>query len=454
MSTDLPLVTILTPTYNQAAFLEETIRSVLDQDYPRLDYLVLDDGSTDGTAAVLDRYAGKLRRERHANRGETRTVNRGFGMARGEIVGVVNSDDPLLPGAVRAAVEALAADPRALAAYPDWREIGAHGEKIRDVFLPDYDLFHLVTQFECGIGPGAFLRRAAIERIGGRDESFVYAGDLDYWYRLARIGGLTHVPRILATHRTHPNAASTTGRGGRLAGELIRVLEKVYADPALPSELRVRRREVFGWAHHVASLHCGPDRAAQWKHRLASYRAPGIAGSPRRILSAMRVTAAGLFHCMWRVVRPALRRQFGTREECSGVLRCGGDAARAPAGPLGAVLVAVLRRGWALAGRVQREGVASIEADARDPVEAAAAYLASRITDRPIAMRAVAPPAARGWPDRILAWVLTREVRVIAVEPGVREDLARRLGVQALRAQSPAGAAVPCASSTAPDADR
>jgi len=97
----LPLVTVVTPVYNREDYLEEVILSVLGQDYPNIEFIVLDDGSTDGTLQVIWKYRERLRWESHANMGQTRTVNKGFSMAKGEIVGVVNSDDPLLPGAIR-----------------------------------------------------------------------------------------------------------------------------------------------------------------------------------------------------------------------------------------------------------------------------------------------------------------------------------------------------------------
>ena len=126
-------VTIITPTYNRADLLPETIESVLGQDYQHIEYIVFDDGSKDDTSRVLQRYAGKVRWERHPNMGETLTVNKGFELATGDVVCVVNSGDPLLPGAVRSAVEALERNSDALAVYPDWAVIGPRGEFLRAV---------------------------------------------------------------------------------------------------------------------------------------------------------------------------------------------------------------------------------------------------------------------------------------------------------------------------------
>src|SRR5918997_5227800 len=106
-----PLVSIVTPTYNQAAFLRETLDSVLAQDYPFIEHIVIDDGSTDETPRVLEEYAGRVEWERHDNMGQTPTINKGWQRSRGEILTWLNSDDTLLPGAVTKAVEYLQSHP-------------------------------------------------------------------------------------------------------------------------------------------------------------------------------------------------------------------------------------------------------------------------------------------------------------------------------------------------------
>ena len=126
----LPLVSIITPAYNRAAFLDETISSVLNQDYRNLEYIVLDDGSIDDTREVVKKYSDRITYDRHDNMGEARTVNKGFSMARGEIIGVVNSDDPLLPGAISSIVAELLSRPDVLVVYPDWYVIDCEGRKV------------------------------------------------------------------------------------------------------------------------------------------------------------------------------------------------------------------------------------------------------------------------------------------------------------------------------------
>jgi glycosyltransferase involved in cell wall biosynthesis len=112
----LPRVTVVTPSFNQAGFLRATIQSVLAQDYPNLEYLISDGGSTDGKAAIAAEYGSRLRFLSQPDRGRAHTINKGFGMAAGEVVALLNSDDVYLPGAIRQ-VAALTENPAAGFAY-------------------------------------------------------------------------------------------------------------------------------------------------------------------------------------------------------------------------------------------------------------------------------------------------------------------------------------------------
>ena len=130
-----PLVSIVTPSYNQAAYLEETIRSVLDQSYEPLEYVVVDDGSTDGSAELAERYADRLKLIRHENSGQPAAINRGFAQTSGELMGYLNSDDTLLPDAVETMVAALEREPKALLVYGDAHYTDERSERTFQIVL-------------------------------------------------------------------------------------------------------------------------------------------------------------------------------------------------------------------------------------------------------------------------------------------------------------------------------
>lgn len=269
-SIQFPLVTIITPTYNRANFLDETIQSVLSQDYPSIEYIILDDGSKDNTHEILSKYNDKVFWETHINMGETLTVNKGVMMARGEIICVVNSDDPLLPGAISTAVNYLQQNPWALVAYPDWLEIDTYSNPIKYHNLPDYNLQNMLVEFNVSIGPGTFIRKSAFEIIGMRDPNVKYIGDLEYWFRIAGFNGLLHIPHALATHRTHSTSASSTAQGQQMANEVALIIKKLYRKKALPKWVSGLKNRSASIAHHEAIFYCGTNQTEVLKHRLAS----------------------------------------------------------------------------------------------------------------------------------------------------------------------------------------
>jgi GT2 family glycosyltransferase len=264
-----PLVTIITPAYNRADLIAETIDSVLAQDYPRIEYIVIDDGSKDDTLSVINRYDGRLRWETQANSGEAATVNRGLALATGEIVGIVNSDDPLLPGAVRRLVEALAARPDAVVAYPDWQVIDEHGRVLETFATPEFPgAVENIRLHLCVPGPAAFFRRSLVERIGGRDPELRYVGDMEFWFRACLVGEFVRVPEVLATFRVHSGSASVRDTGERMAAEHLRAVEKLFRHPDLPAEIRSAEAEALSSAHYVAGTSCGGRLT---KHKLAHF---------------------------------------------------------------------------------------------------------------------------------------------------------------------------------------
>lgn len=252
-----PLVTIITPAYNRESLVAETIESVLNQEYPCIEYIVLDDGSTDGTLEVIKRYDGRLRWMSHPNMGETRTVNKGFKLAHGEIIGVVNSDDPLLPGAVNVLVTALLDNPEVAVVYPDWLIIDEKGKMLQKMSSPDFTgAADMIRRHHCLPGPAAFIRRTLLERMGGRDPQFRYVGDLEFWFRAVLVAPFCRVPETLATFRVHSDSASVNAKGEAMAHEHIKLIDMFFARADLPVEIAALRCEALSSAAFIAGCHC------------------------------------------------------------------------------------------------------------------------------------------------------------------------------------------------------
>lgn len=213
-------ITVIVPTYNRKGLLGQTLDSILSQEVASR-VVVIDDGSTDDTASVLACYAGMLEWIHQENRGEVRTVNRGLRLVDTRFFTIVNSDDPLLPGALRQMIDALDAEPGALAAYCDWIVIDEASNAGMRVRVGAIAFDEMMLGVSNGIGPGAVFDTVVLDLVGFRNPLLKYSADLDYWHRVALAGTIVYVPQVLATHRVHSDSASMKDRGSLLSAEVI-----------------------------------------------------------------------------------------------------------------------------------------------------------------------------------------------------------------------------------------
>lgn len=253
---NLPLVSVITPTYNRADYIVETIESVLSQSYPNLEYIVLDDGSKDNSKEILTKYNGRITWESHFNMGEVRTVNKGFEMAGGEIIGIVNSDDPLLPDAIANIVKFMIERPEVGVVYPDWNLIDAEGKIIEHIQTFDYSYINMLRWHHCMPGPGTFFRKKIVLSLHGRDPQFRYVSDLDFWLRAGLITEIARIPKTLATFRVHSASASISQTNEKMAEEHLRLVNKVYSLPNITDEIIKVKREAYSSAYYIAGCVC------------------------------------------------------------------------------------------------------------------------------------------------------------------------------------------------------
>jgi glycosyltransferase involved in cell wall biosynthesis len=244
------LVSIITPSFNQAAYLETTICSVLEQDYPQIEYIVVDGGSTDGSLEIIKRHADKLTwwiSEKDS--GQAEAINKGFARARGEIVAWLNSDDYYLPGAVGAAVNAFVQNPGALMIYGNMLAVDEYGRtinllKYHQLSLEDLLCFQIIGQ------PAVFIRRISMGYTGTLDTSFHYLLDHHLWIRIASQGTILHVPQIWAAARYHPSAKNRAQAAG-FGREAFRVLDYAAKDEKLVPTVRGVAKRALASAHRV-----------------------------------------------------------------------------------------------------------------------------------------------------------------------------------------------------------
>ena len=219
----LPKVSIVTPSFNQAPFLEQTLRSVLEQDYPNLEYIVIDGGSSDGSLEIIHKYADRLAYwQSQPDQGQTDAINQGFARASGEILAWLNSDDLLLPGAVSAAVRALHEHPEAAMVYGDALLINAEGKTIGKFPAAQTDYRKLRRGYVHIPQQASFFRADLWRQVAPLDVSFYFAMDYDLWVRLAALAPLVYVPEFWAAFRLH-GAGKSIAADDRCWPEMLRV---------------------------------------------------------------------------------------------------------------------------------------------------------------------------------------------------------------------------------------
>jgi glycosyltransferase involved in cell wall biosynthesis len=224
MISDRPLVSIVTPSFNQARYLEDTIRSVLDQDYPKLEYIVVDGASSDGSVDIIRKYASRLSWwVSEQDSGQAEAINKGLAHARGEIVAWLNSDDYYLPGTISAVEQAFKANPDAVLVYGDMLAVDEHGETINilrynQLNLEDLLCFQIIGQ------PAVFFRREALEKAGNLDPTYHCMLDHHLWLRIALHGQILHVDQTWAAARYH-SEAKNVANPVEFGREAFRVLD-------------------------------------------------------------------------------------------------------------------------------------------------------------------------------------------------------------------------------------
>jgi glycosyltransferase involved in cell wall biosynthesis len=239
-------ITVVTPSYNQAPFLEQTIRSVLDQSLDGLEYIVVDGGSTDGSLEIIRRYADRLAWwVSEPDLGQTDAINKGFARATGGVLAWLNSDDTYEPGALREAVGFLEANPDVGLAYGEANFIDEDGRVIGRFNARQTDYDRLMRGAVYIPQQAAFFRRSLWEQVGPLDPDFYFAMDYDLWVRLSKVSRLQYLSgRIWANFRLH-RAAKTIADDPRCWPEMMRVHRREGGSPVSIMTLRYLARRIL-----------------------------------------------------------------------------------------------------------------------------------------------------------------------------------------------------------------
>ena len=244
----MQLVSIITPSYNQAPYLEKTIQSVLEQDYPNVEYIVVDGGSTDNSTEIIKKYADQLAywiSERDS--GQAEAINKGFARANGDILAWMNSDDYYMLNTISVVVRCFEQNPDVVMVYGDMLAVDGTGQtinvlKYRQLSLEDLLCFQIIGQ------PSVFFRRSALEKTGWLEPSFHFMLDHHLWIRLAQQGRLLHIPQVWSAARYHP-LAKNRARAAEFGREAFRILDWAKKEPGLAKKVSKVNRRALASAH-------------------------------------------------------------------------------------------------------------------------------------------------------------------------------------------------------------
>jgi GT2 family glycosyltransferase len=234
MSSNQPLVSIITPSLNQAAFIEAAIESVLAQDYPQIEYLVVDGGSTDGTLDILRSYGPRIRWISESDAGQSDAIDKGVRLTRGQVLAWLNADDIYLPGAVSRAVAAFAEDADRALVYGGAQDIDMHGHVVGPSRqIEPWSMRRLLEFGDFIVQPAAFFLRSAYDAVDGLDRSLHYCMDYDLWIKLGQRYTVRYLDEPLAQTRIYDSTKTSSGGLKRLIE--IEAMVRRYGRTRLPA---------------------------------------------------------------------------------------------------------------------------------------------------------------------------------------------------------------------------
>jgi glycosyltransferase involved in cell wall biosynthesis len=251
--TSSPLVSVVTPSFNQGSFIAETISSVLGQDYPFIEYLVVDGGSTDDSLDILRNLGEHVRWISEPDRGQADAINKGWRRTRGDVVAWLNADDLYRPGAVARVVAFLCDHPDVDLVYGDCDYIDKRGGVVGRHPTRPADIVDLLASAVNFIPqPATFLRRRVFETVGGLDENLHYVMDFEYWLRVGIQRRIAYMPGCLAGFRWHEDSKTST-HSAQMGDELCAMYRRLFASGILPRHLQRLERPAMSNAFYAAA---------------------------------------------------------------------------------------------------------------------------------------------------------------------------------------------------------
>jgi len=249
---DYPLVSIITPSYNSGKFIEETILSIINQSYKRIEYIIIDGKSTDNTIDIIKKYEKICSFRSESDFGQSEAINKGWLSAKGDILAYINADDTYFQETVEIVVNYFRQNPDVMMIYGDFSIIDINSKKILFVKSEQFDLKKLICLNNFIGQPTVFFRKEIIKKIGLLDTNLHYVMDLDFWIRIGSRYKIVYIPKNLANFRIHAKSKTISEGYHKSLTEHIYILNKVFLNSNLPSELKSLKKMAYASAYYYA----------------------------------------------------------------------------------------------------------------------------------------------------------------------------------------------------------
>ncbi len=284
------MITIVTPSYNQAPYLEETLLSVLRQGYPHLEYFVIDGGSSDGSVEIIRRYERQLTGwVSEKDEGQAHAINKGFQRASGEIIAWLNSDDTYQPGTLQKVEETFRQNPHIGMLYGNVLSIDEHSrpfnlQTFAPYNLPDLLSFRIISQ------PAVFMRREVLQQAGYLNQNYHLLLDHQLWLRVANLAPILYLPQTLASARYH-SQAKNLARTADFGKEAFQIVQWLQTEPAYQPLYNHHRNKILAGAHRLNAYYLlegsFPRQSLQAYANAFRYNPPTALKELHRILYAL-----------------------------------------------------------------------------------------------------------------------------------------------------------------------
>lgn len=321
-----PLVSIITPSYNQVKYLEATLNSVLRQDYPNLEYIVVDGGSDDGSLAIIKEYADEFSWwVSEQDQGQAAAINKGFHKATGDILAWLNSDDLYLPHVISKAVKVFEDNPQVGMIYGNAFSADGDGYLLNELRFENWETLDLL-QFNMICQPAVFMRKQVLENVGYLDTSYHFFLDHQLWIRIARESQLLHIPDYWAVSRYHPEAKNVT-MASKCSEEVWRIIDWAGNQPDLADMMADNHSKIWAGAYQISARYLldggKPFQAFRNYFQAARTWPPSLKDFWHRMLfAALSIVGLGFlgdWYYRWKYNRPKNQKLNRSYENWSGI---------------------------------------------------------------------------------------------------------------------------------------